>query len=109
MPELKSNFFPTFITGMTIDIDLASEEPFRPVTALFKFDSEEEVVRIGNSTNVRLAGYFFFRDIERVTSVAEALEVGIVCVYTGLISDAVCGTVGGVKESGFGPSTRSRR
>jgi succinate-semialdehyde dehydrogenase/glutarate-semialdehyde dehydrogenase len=96
MPELGPNFFqPTVITGMTTDMVLAAEETF------FKFDSEEEVVKIANSAEVGLAGYFFSKDLQRVNRVAEALEVGMVGVNTGLISDAAS-PFGGVKESGFG-------
>ncbi|KAH6672193.1 succinate semialdehyde dehydrogenase-like protein [Halenospora varia] len=102
MPELGSNFFqPTVITGMTTEMDLASEETFGPVAGLFKFETEEEVVKIANSAEVGLAGYFFSKDLQRVYRVAEALEVGMVGVNTGLISDAAA-PFGGVKESGFG-------
>jgi succinate-semialdehyde dehydrogenase/glutarate-semialdehyde dehydrogenase len=102
MPELGENFFqPTIITGMTTDMALSSEETFGPVAGLFKFDSEEEVVKIANASEVGLAGYFFSRDIQRIYRVAEALEVGMVGVNTGLISDAGA-PFGGVKESGFG-------
>ena len=102
MPELGPNFFqPTIITGMTTDMALASEETFGPVAGLFKFSTEEEVIKIANSAEVGLAGYFFSRDLQRVTRVAEALEVGMVGVNTGLISDAAA-PFGGVKESGFG-------
>merc|ERR1711939_449191 len=102
MPELGPNFFqPTIITGMTTDMALASEETFGPVAGLFKFETEEEVVKIANSAEVGLAGYFFSKDIHRVTRVAEALEVGMVGVNTGLISDPAA-PFGGVKESGFG-------
>ncbi|TAQ87656.1 hypothetical protein B7494_g4033 [Chlorociboria aeruginascens] len=102
MPELGSNFFqPTVITGMTTDMALAAEETFGPVAGLFKFDTEEEVIKIANSAEVGLAGYFFSKDLQRVNRVAEALEVGMVGVNTGLISDAAA-PFGGVKESGFG-------
>ena len=102
MPELGPNFFqPTVITGMTTEMALASEETFGPVAGLFKFSTEEEVVKIANSAEVGLAGYFFSKDIQRVFRVAEALEVGMVGVNTGLISDAAA-PFGGVKESGFG-------
>jgi succinate-semialdehyde dehydrogenase/glutarate-semialdehyde dehydrogenase len=59
------------------------------------------VVELANAADVGLAGYFFSRDIQRVYRVAEALEVGMVGVNTGLISDAAS-PFGGVKESGFG-------
>jgi succinate-semialdehyde dehydrogenase/glutarate-semialdehyde dehydrogenase len=102
MPELGSSFFqPTVITGMTTDMALANEETFGPVAGLFKFETEEEVVKIANSADVGLAGYFFSKDLQRVFRVAEALEVGMVGVNTGLISD-VGSPFGGVKDSGFG-------
>lgn len=89
MPNLGANFFqPTVITGMTQDMRLASEETFGPVAGLFPFETEKEVVAIANSVEVGLAGYFYSKDIQRVYRVAEALEVGMVGVNTGLISDA---------------------
>lgn len=102
MPELGPNYFqPTVITHMTTEMAMAEEETFGPVAGLFKFSTEEEVVKIANSSEVGLAGYFFSRDIERVHRVAEHLEVGMVGVNTGLISDPAA-PFGGVKESGFG-------
>ncbi|KAI8626782.1 Aldehyde/histidinol dehydrogenase [Xylariaceae sp. FL1651] len=102
MPDLGSNFYqPTVITGMTKDMAIASEETFGPVAGLFSFDTEQEVVDLANAAEVGLAGYFFSRDLERITRVAEALEVGMVGVNTGLISDAAA-PFGGVKQSGFG-------
>ncbi|KAI7316582.1 hypothetical protein KC315_g10717, partial [Hortaea werneckii] len=68
---------------------------------LFPFESEAEVVRSANSADVGLAGYFFSKDIQRCYRVAEALEVGMVGVNTGLISDPAA-PFGGVKHSGFG-------
>ncbi|KAI1164628.1 Aldehyde/histidinol dehydrogenase [Nemania serpens] len=102
MPELGSNFYqPTVITGMTKDMAIAYEETFGPVAGLFPFETEQEVVDLANAAEVGLAGYFFSRDLERITRVAEALEVGMVGVNTGLISDAAS-PFGGVKQSGFG-------
>ncbi|MCJ1231449.1 succinate semialdehyde dehydrogenase NADP+ linked [Toensbergia leucococca] len=102
MSHVGSNFFePTVITGMTMDMHLASEETFGPVAGLFPFSSEKEVVEMANSAEVGLAGYFFSKDLQRVYRVAEALEVGMVGVNTGLISDAAA-PFGGVKLSGFG-------
>ncbi|KAF2132376.1 succinic semialdehyde dehydrogenase [Dothidotthia symphoricarpi CBS 119687] len=102
MPDLGANFFqPTVIRDMTADMKLHDEETFGPVAGLFKFDTEADVVRLANSADVGLAGYFFSRDVQRCYRVAEALEVGMVGVNTGLISDAGS-PFGGVKESGFG-------
>jgi succinate-semialdehyde dehydrogenase/glutarate-semialdehyde dehydrogenase len=88
LPDLGSNFFePTVITGMKMNMKLASEETFGPVAGLFPFKTEKEVVEMANSAEVGLAGYFYSRDIQQVYRVAEALEVGMVGVNTGLISD----------------------
>ncbi|KAF2205962.1 succinic semialdehyde dehydrogenase [Delitschia confertaspora ATCC 74209] len=102
MPELGSTFFqPTVIRDMTADMQLANEETFGPVAGLFKFNTEADVVKLANAADVGLAGYFFSRDIQRVYRVAEALDVGMIGVNTGLISDPAA-PFGGVKESGFG-------
>jgi succinate-semialdehyde dehydrogenase/glutarate-semialdehyde dehydrogenase len=102
LPDLGDNFFqPTVIRDMTADMQLAEEETFGPVAGLFKFDTEADVVKLANASDVGLAGYFFSRDVQRCYRVAEALEVGMVGVNTGLISDPAS-PFGGVKESGFG-------
>ncbi|KAK7743320.1 succinate semialdehyde dehydrogenase NADP+ linked [Diatrype stigma] len=102
IPGLGSNFYqPTVITGMTKDMAIACEETFGPVAGLFPFATEQEVVELANAAEVGLAGYFFSRDLQRITRVAEALEVGMIGVNTGLISDPAA-PFGGVKQSGFG-------
>lgn len=102
MPDLGANFFqPTVIRDMTPDMAMATEETFGPVAGIFPFKTEAEVVELANKVEVGLAGYFFSRDLQRVHRVAEALEVGMVGVNTGIISDPAA-PFGGVKESGFG-------
>lgn len=88
MPKHGSNFFePTVITGMNMGMQLASEETFGPVAGLFPFETEKEVVEMANKAEVGLAGYFYCKDLQRIYRVAEGLEVGMVGVNTGLISD----------------------
>lgn len=99
---IAGHFFePTVLTGMTADMSLANEETFGPVAGLFPFKSEAEVVKLANEASVGLAGYLYSADAARIYRVAEALEVGMVGVNTGLISDTAS-PFGGVKESGFG-------
>lgn len=92
---------PTVLTGVTADMKVATEETFGPVAPLFKFDTEEEVIRRANDTIFGLASYFYARDIGRITRVQEQLEYGMVGVNTGLISTEVA-PFGGVKQSGLG-------
>jgi succinate-semialdehyde dehydrogenase/glutarate-semialdehyde dehydrogenase len=77
---------PTILTGATTAMQLAQEETFGPVAALFEFASEEDAIRLANDTPFGLAAYFYARDIGRVWRVAEALESGIVGINEGLIS-----------------------
>ncbi|OJJ96358.1 hypothetical protein ASPACDRAFT_125914 [Aspergillus aculeatus ATCC 16872] len=100
--HLGPNFYdPTVLSEMSKEMLLASEETFGPVAGLFPFETEKEVVDLANQAEVGLAGYFFSGNVKRIFRVAEALEVGMVGVNTGLISD-VASPFGGVKQSGFG-------
>ncbi|THH16921.1 hypothetical protein EW146_g3794 [Bondarzewia mesenterica] len=101
-PEGAGSFFaPTILSEVPSHAIINHEETFGPVAALTKFETEEEVIKLANNTDVGLAGYFFSRDVGRVWRVAEALEVGMVGTNTGAISQAVI-PFGGVKESGLG-------
>jgi len=94
-------FLPTVLADVPSTALINCEETFGPLAALTKFETEEEVIRWANSTDVGLAGYFFSRDVGRVWRVAERLEVGMVGANTGAIGHAVI-PFGGVKESGLG-------
>jgi succinate-semialdehyde dehydrogenase/glutarate-semialdehyde dehydrogenase len=99
---LGQTFFePTILGGCTPEMLIAHEETFGPVAALFEFDTEEQALAMANDTDVGLAGYFYARDIGRIWRVAEAMEVGMVGINTGLISTEVA-PFGGVKSSGMG-------
>jgi succinate-semialdehyde dehydrogenase/glutarate-semialdehyde dehydrogenase len=99
---LGGTFFePTVVTGVRQDMKLATEETFGPLAPLFKFETEEEAIRLANDTIFGLASYFYARDVGRIVRVQEALEYGMVGVNTGLISTEVA-PFGGVKQSGLG-------
>ncbi|KAI5275945.1 aldehyde dehydrogenase [Aureobasidium subglaciale] len=92
---------PTILTGVRSDMEVAQDETFGPLAAIFEFESEEEVISLANSTPYGLAGYFFSRDMGRCARVSRKLQVGMVGVNTGKISAAEA-PFGGVKESGYG-------
>ena len=99
---LGGTFFePTVITDVTPDMLVAREETFGPVAPLFRFETEEQAIRMANDTEFGLAAYFYTRDLSRSWRVAEALEYGIVGLNTGIISTEVA-PFGGMKESGIG-------
>ena len=100
--EMDGNFLaPTIVTGVTQDMQVATDETFGPFAPLFKFENEDEVIAMANDTIFGLASYFYAKDLSRVYKVAEALEYGIVGVNTGIISTEVA-PFGGVKQSGLG-------
>ncbi|MFO0100594.1 MAG: NAD-dependent succinate-semialdehyde dehydrogenase [Betaproteobacteria bacterium] len=99
---LGGNFYePTVLLDVAPGMKVAREETFGPVAPLFRFDTEEEAVRMANDTESGLAAYFYTRDLARSWRVQEALEYGIVGVNTGIFSTEVA-PFGGVKESGLG-------
>ena len=92
---------PTILLEATPNMLIAEEETFGPVAPLFRFQNEQQAVRMANDTRFGLAAYFYSRDLGRVWRVSEKLEYGIVGINTGLISTAVA-PFGGMKESGMG-------
>ncbi|WP_445357685.1 NAD-dependent succinate-semialdehyde dehydrogenase [Microbulbifer sp. ANSA002] len=94
-------YAPIILGNATEQMNLFKEEIFGPVAPLFKFSTEEEVIRLANDTEFGLASYFYSRDIGRVCRVSEALEYGMVGVNEGIISNEMA-PFGGVKESGQG-------
>ncbi|PKS08203.1 hypothetical protein jhhlp_005479 [Lomentospora prolificans] len=102
LTNLGPNYFGlTVLTDMRPGMKICEEETFGPVAAFFQFDTEQEAINLANDSDVGLAGYFFSKDVARCWRVAEALEVGMVGVNVGAISDPVA-PFGGVKQSGFG-------
>jgi succinate-semialdehyde dehydrogenase/glutarate-semialdehyde dehydrogenase len=100
--EVGPQFFqPTVLANATAQMLCSREETFGPVAPVFKFQTEDEVVALANSTEFGLASYFYSRDIARVFRVSEALEFGMVGINTGLVATAEV-PFGGIKQSGFG-------
>ncbi|KAL3488060.1 aldehyde dehydrogenase domain-containing protein [Aspergillus germanicus] len=100
--ELGEAFFePTVIIDVHPDSQCMHEETFGPLLPIVKFQTEEEAVALANGVSVGLAGYIFTENIARCSRVSEALEVGMVGVNTGKISDPAV-PFGGIKESGLG-------
>ena len=95
------SFEPTVITGITDDMDIASQEIFGPIAPVFVFDSDDEVIAHANNTIYGLAAYFYTQSLARSWKVCEGLEYGMVAQNTGLLSTEVA-PFGGVKQSGFG-------
>ena len=94
-------FEPTIVSHVTQQARVAREETFGPLAPIFRFETEEEVVRWANDTEFGLAAYFYTRDLGRSIRVAEALDYGMVAVNSGILSNEAA-PFGGVKQSGLG-------
>lgn len=100
--SLGGSFFePTVLTGVTAGMAVAREETFGPLAPVFRFETEEEAIRLANDTEFGLASYFYARDVGRIFRVAEGLQAGMVGINSGAISSELV-PFGGVKESGNG-------
>ncbi|MFW0797278.1 NAD-dependent succinate-semialdehyde dehydrogenase [Gordonia sp. CPCC 205515] len=99
---------PTVLTDVSIDADLTSTEIFGPVAALIPFgtddsddDGLDDVIAMANDTPWGLVGYAFTQDIDRADALSTRLQVGMVGINTGLVSNPAA-PFGGIKESGLG-------
>ena len=95
-------FYPaTVLSGINPDARISTEEIFGPVVAVQTFSTDEEAIALANDTPFGLAAYVFSGSLDRALNVAEALEVGMVSINKGALSDPAA-PFGGVKESGIG-------
>ncbi|KAI5478678.1 succinate-semialdehyde dehydrogenase (NADP+) [Pseudohyphozyma bogoriensis] len=95
-------FQPTVLGDVKVGIsEIDEDETFGPLAPLYKFETEEEVIKLANAPEVGLAGYFFSQDYRRIDRVGKALQVGMVGANTGLVSQTAI-PFGGIGQSGFG-------
>jgi succinate-semialdehyde dehydrogenase/glutarate-semialdehyde dehydrogenase len=100
--EGPGHFYPpTVLTRVSPDSDLMETEIFGPVSAILTFDDDDEVLRRANDTDWGLVGYVFTESLDRALRVSERLDVGMVGLNTGLVSNPAA-PFGGVKQSGLG-------
>lgn len=101
--HLEGGYFfePTVLTNVSDKVLINSEESFSPISALFKFETEAEVVTKANDTSMGLASYFFTKDSDRMFRLMDNLEAGMIGCNTGN-SSAAEAPFGGIKESGYG-------
>lgn len=94
-------FEPTVIADATLEMNFSKDETFAPISPIYKFDTEEEVIEMANDTDYGLACYFYTQDLGRSFRVMEGLEYGLVGVNEGVITAAEA-PFGGFKQSGVG-------
>jgi hypothetical protein len=74
----KGQFYaPTVLADVTADMLIATEEIFGPVITIYKFQREEEALKIANGTEFGLGSSVFSRDYVKAERVAKKLRVGM--------------------------------
>lgn len=100
--RLGGSFYqPTLIANANGTMEVAKNETFGPLAAVFRFETEAEAVAMANATEFGLAAYCYTRDLARAWRMSEQLEYGMVGINKGIISNEVA-PFGGVKHSGLG-------
>ena len=101
--ELKDGYYiePTIIEGLSSDCSINQEEIFGPVVSLIPFKTEEEVIKMANSTNYGLSASIFTENISKAHRVAANIDSGVVWINTWLLRDLRI-PFGGMKHSGVG-------
>jgi succinate-semialdehyde dehydrogenase/glutarate-semialdehyde dehydrogenase len=94
-------FEPTVLADVPPDARIMAEEVFGPVAAIAAFGTEDEVLARANDTPYGLAAYLYTADLERALRVAERLEVGMLGINRGVLSNPAA-PFGGIGASGFG-------
>ena len=92
---------PTVIENLAINSRCATEEIFGPVVTLHRFDSDEQAIKMTNSTQYGLAGSIWTTNTSRGKEFAKEVDSGILWVNTWLHRDLRT-PFGGVKNSGVG-------
>ena len=101
--ELKNGYYiqPTIIEGLSTDCKTNNEEIFGPVVCMIPFDSEQDVIKMANSTRYGLSASIFTSDLSRAHRVSASIDSGIIWVNTWMLRDLRI-PFGGMKESGLG-------
>jgi succinate-semialdehyde dehydrogenase/glutarate-semialdehyde dehydrogenase len=92
---------PTVLVDVANDAEINREEIFGPVAPVRAFDTEDEALAIANAAEVGLAAYAYTRDLSQALRVVDRLQVGMVGVNRGIVSNPAA-PFGGVKASGMG-------
>jgi succinate-semialdehyde dehydrogenase/glutarate-semialdehyde dehydrogenase len=94
-------YAPTVVDGVDPASRLFRDEIFGPVAPVVTFSEEEEALALANDTQYGLVGYAYTGDMVRALRIADELEVGMVALNRGIVSNAAA-PFGGIKHSGLG-------
>jgi len=100
--SINGHFYPpTLLVDVPADADVVREEIFGPVAPIVTWTNLETVLDSINASELGLAGYVFAGDLGTGMRIAERLEIGMIGINRGIVSDPAA-PFGGTKQSGIG-------
>ena len=97
----QGNFYPpTIVTNIDHNSNIAQEEIFGPVLAVFKYDDLNDAVTKANDSDFGLASYVWSNDIRQSYDLAQRIESGNVFINSYGYQSEI--PFGGYKKSGVG-------
>jgi succinate-semialdehyde dehydrogenase / glutarate-semialdehyde dehydrogenase len=94
-------YTPTIVADVQPSTEILRTELFGPVAPIVSFDDDATLERIANDSPAGLAAYVYTEDLRRALAWIDRLEVGMVAVNRGMVSNPAA-PFGGVKQSGIG-------
>lgn len=102
--ELSHGYYvePTLFVDVTHEMDLAREEVFGPVLAIFKVADYEEAIRLANDSEFGLSASIYTANIQKAFDFIERSEVGLVQINDETGGAEPQAPFGGMKNSSTG-------
>lgn len=100
-PSIGSYCAPSVLGDVPLTARLVHEEIFGPVAPIVTWDNEDDLMAGLNNSPYGLAAYLFTRDLDTTRRFSEVLQVGMLAINRGVLSN-VAAPFGGVKQSGYG-------
>ncbi|MEJ5301748.1 MAG: aldehyde dehydrogenase family protein [Thermodesulforhabdaceae bacterium] len=101
--EASSSYYcsPMVFSDIPENIGVAQDEFFGPVAFLFRYQTDEEALRLANASRFGLAAYIFTEDVNRISLWMNNIEAGSLWVNS-IHQARFEAPFGGYKESGLG-------
>jgi succinate-semialdehyde dehydrogenase/glutarate-semialdehyde dehydrogenase len=101
-PDGPGYFYPpTVLTDVAASLPALKTEIFGPVAPIQTFETDAEATALANDSSLGLTAYAYTRDLSRALGLMDRLNVGMVGLNRGLVSNPAA-PFGGVKASGMG-------
>lgn len=96
-----TRFRPWVLTDIPPTSPAATEELFGPVVCLFAAATEDEAIKIANSTAYGLGAALWTSNVDKASRLAEQIQCGSIAI-NGMVASDPRLPFGGIKRSGYG-------